>query len=193
MVGGQTNYLTPYPGIPVWDPLASNVTNSACQSMLALPSSACLCHLCPLFLSTSSPSKLPFFSPQHFCLYHLLICSPPLAVTTKCAPFLTFAPCANSLCSSMQDSGPCSGPGPTGDAVVTLYRILLLIFRMFHLFSFILDLPLLLLAVSLIHYPSDNEHHRSFQLCSSCSALETHSFPSSKLITKRLHMMPCHV
>ena len=57
---------------------------------------------------------------------------------------LNFAPCANLSCLSMQDSGPCSGPGPTGDAVVTLYRILSLVFHMFHLFSFVLDhlLPL---------------------------------------------------
>ena len=52
---------------------------------------------------------------------------------------------------------------------------------------------LLVFPVPLIHYSSDNEHRRSFRLRSSCSALETHSIPSSKLITERLHTTPCHV
>jgi len=137
--------------------------------------------------------KLPFILPQLFCLYCLSICLPPMAIATKHMLFLMFAPCANLLCSSRQDLGPCSGPGPTGDAVVTCYRIFLLIFCMFHPFSFVLDHLLPLFSCSSYILPIGQQTSPFFRLCGSCSALETHSFPASKLNTKCLHMIPCNV
>ena len=124
---------------------------------------------------------VPCSSPRR----HLQVAAPFTSVLLPLSPFDSLTFCANSSCSSMRDSGPRSGPGPAGDTVVTNYRIFSLVSCIFHPFSFVLDPPLSLSAVLLIHYPSDNEHRRSFRLRGRCSALETHSFPAFNLNTKR--------
>ena len=107
-------------------PQLSNTTNLACQSILALPLLPCLYCLCPLFLSTSSPSShcsfhLSTFASVVFQFTHLCWLLPPNAchsqfcslhqlvvlVHARLRPLLRTRPYRRCSCYPLQDPFAC--------------------------------------------------------------------------------------